>query len=226
MTGGDDLFDLVRDAVVDAGAGIRRLQPRTVSLEDVFLGVEVSANAQMTAEPLPRARKSRPLAPSIPPAEPITLSRDGAEARILDRGYRRYEGERRGVGASVRSLVIHSVQRAFGLRRTVWAKILPALAVAIAYVPAIVFVGLVALFGTRRITTTDSPTYGQYYGYIVSAIIVFVAFVAPEVLCTDRRTGMLGIYLAVAADPRHLPRGQGLRHRHDARAPSASALRC
>ena len=35
-----DLFDLVRDAVVDAGAGIRRLQPRTVSLEDVFLGVD------------------------------------------------------------------------------------------------------------------------------------------------------------------------------------------
>ena len=53
VTGGDDLFDVVRDAVVDAGAGIRRLQPRTVSLEDVFLGVEVSANAQMTAEPLP-----------------------------------------------------------------------------------------------------------------------------------------------------------------------------
>lgn len=45
VLGGGDLFDLVRDAVVDAGAGIRRLQPRTVSLEDVFLGVEVSANA-------------------------------------------------------------------------------------------------------------------------------------------------------------------------------------
>jgi ABC-2 type transport system ATP-binding protein len=54
VTGSDDLFDVVRDAVVDAGAGIRRLQPRTVSLEDVFLGVEVSANAQMTAEPLPQ----------------------------------------------------------------------------------------------------------------------------------------------------------------------------
>src|SRR6476660_7726125 len=52
VTGGDDLFELVRDVVVDAGAGIRRLQPRTVSLEDVFLGVEVSANAQMTAQPL------------------------------------------------------------------------------------------------------------------------------------------------------------------------------
>jgi len=39
ITGGEDLFEVVRDVVVDAGAGIRRLQPRTVSLEDVFLGV-------------------------------------------------------------------------------------------------------------------------------------------------------------------------------------------
>ncbi len=49
VTGDDDLFDRVRDAVVDAGAGIRRLQPRTVSLEDVFLGVEVSANTEPAA---------------------------------------------------------------------------------------------------------------------------------------------------------------------------------
>jgi ABC-2 type transport system permease protein len=118
------------------------------------------------------------------------------DARILDRGYRRYDGERRGEGASVRSLVVHSVQRGFGLRRTVWAKILPILSVGVAYVPAIVFIGVVALFGKSRITTADLPTYGQYYSFIVSAIVVFVAFVAPELLCTDRRTGMLGIYLA------------------------------
>jgi ABC-2 type transport system permease protein len=132
----------------------------------------------------------------LPAGQPVTASSDASDARILDRGYRRYEGERRGVRGAERSLVVHSLQRAFGLRRTVWAKLLPILSVAIAYVPAIVFVGLVALFGTRRITTADLPTYGQYYSYIVSAIVVFVAFVAPEVLCTDRRTGMLGIYLS------------------------------
>ena len=40
VTGDEFLFDLVRDTVVEAGAGIRRLQPRTVSLEDVYLGVD------------------------------------------------------------------------------------------------------------------------------------------------------------------------------------------
>ncbi|MCU1453102.1 MAG: transporter ATP-binding protein [Acidimicrobiales bacterium] len=39
ISGDDDLFEVVRDAVADSGAGIRRMQPRTVSLEDVFLGV-------------------------------------------------------------------------------------------------------------------------------------------------------------------------------------------
>jgi ABC-2 type transport system ATP-binding protein len=38
--GGEELYDIVRDAVVDAGAGIRRLQAGTVSLEDVFLGAD------------------------------------------------------------------------------------------------------------------------------------------------------------------------------------------
>lgn len=45
VTGGDDLYELVRDSVADTGAGIRRLHPRTISLEDVFLGVDVDSEA-------------------------------------------------------------------------------------------------------------------------------------------------------------------------------------
>ncbi|MCU1351967.1 MAG: hypothetical protein JWM05_1176 [Acidimicrobiales bacterium] len=118
------------------------------------------------------------------------------ESRIIDRGYRRFEGERRGVGGSIRSLSVHSVQRALGLRRTLWAKVLPILAVAIAYVPAIVFVGLVALLPKSQLRDMNLPTYGEYYGFVVAALVVFVGLVAPEVMCTDRRTGMLGVYLA------------------------------
>lgn len=39
ITGDDRLFEVVRDAVADAGVGIRRLGRRTTSLEEVFLGV-------------------------------------------------------------------------------------------------------------------------------------------------------------------------------------------
>lgn len=121
---------------------------------------------------------------------------DGAEARIIDRGYRSYTGQRTGIGGAVRSVFVHSVQRGLGLRRTIWAKVLPVLTAAIAYVPAVVFVGIVALVPARNLTDFILPSYGEYYGYVISAILLFVAFAAPEMLCTDRRSGMLGIYLA------------------------------
>lgn len=38
-TGGDDLYEVVRDAIVATDCGLRRLTDRTVSLEDVFLAV-------------------------------------------------------------------------------------------------------------------------------------------------------------------------------------------
>lgn len=118
-------------------------------------------------------------------------------ARILDRGYRPYDGPRSGVRGAVRSLTTHSMQRALGLKRTAWAKVLPALTVFIAYVPAIVFVGLTIMAKQVIDRNPDVlPSYPAYYGYVIAAIFVFTAFVAPELLCTDRRTGMLGLYLA------------------------------
>ena len=100
----------------------------------------------------------------------------------------------------------HAIQRVLGIKRPAWAKVLPVVAIAIAYIPAIVFVGIVALTPDDPTVQQHIPTYGQYYAYIISAIALFVAIVAPEVLCPDRRTGMLGLYLASPLSPRHLPR--------------------
>jgi ABC-2 type transport system permease protein len=122
------------------------------------------------------------------------------DAQIYDRGYRRYTGERRGTRGAVRTLIWHSMQRALGMRRSVWAKVLPVLMIFVSYVPAIVFVGIVALFPKAREVSIEGslqlPTYGEYFAFIASAVVLFVAFVGPELLCTDRRTGMLGLYLA------------------------------
>jgi ABC-2 type transport system permease protein len=120
-----------------------------------------------------------------------------SDARIVDRGYRRYDGPRRGGAGAYRSLVAHSAQRALGLRRPATAKILPALSVFIAYVPAIVFVGIAVLFEEVLVVEPELlPSYADYYGYVTAAIVVFTAFVAPELLCSDRRDRMLGLYLA------------------------------
>lgn len=122
-----------------------------------------------------------------------------ADARILERGYRRFRGARQGPGHAVRSLVAHTLRRILGLRRPARSKVLPVMAIGFAYVPAVVFLGVVALFG--RLGARDQvrqlvPDYSDYYGFIVSAIVLFVAFVAPEALCPDRRSGVLSLYLA------------------------------
>jgi ABC-2 type transport system permease protein len=119
-----------------------------------------------------------------------------ADARIIDRGYRPYDGPRLGEGGAIRSLVRYTALRVMGLRRPLGYKVLPMLSLAIAYVPAIVFVGLAALIKDSGVRRSFLPTYGEYYGFIVSALIVFASFVAPEALCPDRRTGMLSMYLA------------------------------
>jgi ABC-2 type transport system permease protein len=116
-------------------------------------------------------------------------------ARIYDQGYRRYEGDRLGLDASMRSLAVHSMLRGLGLRRTFWAKLLPIAVILMAYVPAIVFVGIAALI-PDELNVTEFGTYADYFSNISAALILFVAIVGPEVLCSDRRNGMLGMYLA------------------------------
>lgn len=120
-----------------------------------------------------------------------------SDAHIYEQGYRSYDGPRLGVSASIRSLAIHSIRRGLGLRRTFWAKLLPIATVVIAYVPAIVFVGIAALIPDEITDEIDAiPGYADYFGNITAAILLFVAVVGPEVLCSDRRNGMLGMYLA------------------------------
>ncbi len=129
-------------------------------------------------------------------------------ARILDRGYRPYEGERLGVPAAVRSVARHTAYRALGVHRSGRTKVFPVLVVLCAYLPTLIYVG-VAVIGNRleregvpgRVMARQFiPTYAANYGGIVLAILLFAAFVAPEVLCPDRRDGMLGIYLASPLD--------------------------
>lgn len=124
-----------------------------------------------------------------------------ASAQIYERGYRRYDGDRTGVSGAIRSLVAHSLRAVLGLGRSARHKIMPAAVIAFAYIPAMVFVGVAALL-PGDLEDGFLPSYAQYYGFISAALFLFAAFVAPELLCTDRRTGMLGVYLASPLDRR------------------------
>jgi ABC-2 type transport system permease protein len=119
-----------------------------------------------------------------------------SDARIIDTGYRRYDGPRLGEWHATVALWKHTLRRIFGLGRPARWKLLPLATVAIAYVPNIVFVGVTALIPDNEIRNSLLPGYAFTYGFITAAIALFVIFVAPEAICPDRRSGILSLYLA------------------------------
>ena len=121
----------------------------------------------------------------------------GGGARILETGYRPYRGVRLGVRHSVWALARHTFERIMGLKRPARYKVLPFLSVIIAYLPAVAFIGIVALIPNGRSRLSDLiPGPGRYYGFITAAILLFASLAAPEALCPDKRSRFLGVYLA------------------------------
>jgi ABC-2 type transport system permease protein len=118
------------------------------------------------------------------------------DAQIVARGFQRYEGRRSGVPGAIRSVSWESIRATLGLGRRARSKVFPVIAVAIAYVPAIVFVGIAVLIPGDLLDPNEVADYPGYYGFIILAIVLFTAAVAPEVLVSDRRNGMLAMYLS------------------------------
>ena len=94
----------------------------------------------------------------------------------------------------------HRCSACSGLHRSFRHKVLPAIAVLIAFLPAVIFVGITAFLPATQILDEILPSYGEYIGEITMALALFASLVAPEALCTDRRTGMLDLYLAGPLD--------------------------
>ena len=120
----------------------------------------------------------------------------GDAARIIDRGYRSYDGPRTGLVGAVRSVVRYSMRHTLGLGRPARHKMLPWLAVVIAVVPAVVFVGLAVVLNVDLIVEEILPDYHEYYGFITVSLFFYCGIVVPDILVADRRNGMLPLYLS------------------------------
>jgi ABC-2 type transport system permease protein len=110
---------------------------------------------------------------------------------IYDRGYRRYDGVRRGRLQIALALFWHSLRSSFGIGRGAKAKILPVIAFAAMCLPAAVNSVAVARGGPPVVS------YGTYtFPLRVVIMTIFVAVQAPELVSRDLRSHVLPLYFS------------------------------
>lgn len=119
----------------------------------------------------------------------------GARGAVYDRGYRPYDGPRGGRTAAVLALYKASIRRAIGLRRTWRQKVLPFGLLAVVSIPAAVNVGIGYATRNSPLEGFSFFTYREYVG-VSSALLLFVAVCAPDVICPERRQRVLPVIFA------------------------------
>jgi ABC-2 type transport system permease protein len=125
----------------------------------------------------------------------VTSSGSTSRGAIYDRGYRPYEGARGRRGAATFALYKASMRRALGLRRPWRQKVAPFVLLGVVTIPAIVNVGIGYVTRDRLQDRIEIITYRDYVG-VSSALLLFVALVAPDVMCPDRRQRVLPLMFA------------------------------
>jgi ABC-2 type transport system permease protein len=122
----------------------------------------------------------------------------GQGAQLFDLGYRGYDGPRERPERAILTLAQFTARRVLGLGRGGRHKVLPALTLAIAFFPALLSVAFSVIL--EGLAVDDLISYGEYMFIIATALTLFAALVAPEALAPDRRSGLLGLYLAGPLD--------------------------
>ena len=115
---------------------------------------------------------------------------------VYDRGYTHYEGERLGRRQAFRALVRYSASRSLGIRKRWTAKVVPFILYAIVGGTTLVVIGIEAFLA--RFSGETVIGYGEFFGFIFLVEGLFVATVAPEMLCPDRREHVLTLYFSKA----------------------------
>lgn len=123
------------------------------------------------------------------------MSHPAVGGAVYDRGYRPYDGIRGERREAMLALYRNSLRRALGLRRPWRQKVMPFLLIGIATVPAFVEVGIGFVTRNTPAENFSFITYREYVG-VSSALILFVALIAPDIVCPDRRQRVLSLIFA------------------------------
>ena len=125
-------------------------------------------------------------------------SQSDSAGSIYDLGYRHYDGARLGRRHAVLSLYFYTLRGAFGLGRRSSSKIIPIAITIIAFIPALIQLGIAAI--ASGVIDLIKPE--NYYGYVQVAVALFCAAVAPEIVGRDQRTRTLSLYFSRALQRR------------------------
>ncbi|MEW5915046.1 MAG: ABC transporter permease [Gemmatimonadota bacterium] len=131
-------------------------------------------------------------------AAPDARGMPNGAGTVFDIGYQRYTGVREGLPRARRAVFKDGVRIALGLGRGPRAKILPwffvALMAAIALIMALIAGAADRMGGPGSAERLDLPSHSDYYGIASIILFMFAAVVAPELLCRDRREGVINLY--------------------------------
>lgn len=118
---------------------------------------------------------------------------------VFDTGYQPYTGVREGRNRSRIAVFKDGVRTALGLGRGGRAKILPWFFIAILAVLGLIFAIIAGaadrLAGPGTADRMNLPSHSDYNGIASIIMFVFAALVGPELLCRDRRDGVISLYL-------------------------------
>lgn len=117
---------------------------------------------------------------------------------IFDIGYQNYDGPREGRTRARKAIFVNGFRTTLGLGRGASAKILPILFFSAAMAPAVI-IALVA--SQAELSDLIIPGHADYYQIVSIILILFSAIIAPELLCPDRRDGVISLYLVRPLSP-------------------------
>jgi ABC-2 type transport system permease protein len=118
---------------------------------------------------------------------------------VFDIGYQSYTGPREGRSRGRKAVFKDGIRIALGLGRGGRAKILPWFSIAalsgLGLIFALVAGAAKALAGSAQAAKMDLPSHSDYNGVACVMMFIFAALVGPELLCRDRRDGVIHLYL-------------------------------
>ncbi len=124
-----------------------------------------------------------------------------AHGEVYDIGYQRYSGPREGRAQARAALWSNGVRTALGLGRGWLSKVLPILLFVALVIPALVFIVISSIVSSFGVSGGGIVGQEDYYRFITVPLILLSAVIAPELLCADRRSGVITLYLVRPLTP-------------------------